>query len=198
MKWMGLTGGLASGKTTVAGLLRSKGYPVIDADEIARLVVRPGSPGLQAVLSTFGQELRLPDGTLDRRALGRKVFGQPQELLKLEAIVHPLVQDEVLNRRKAFARQGFRLAFYDVPLLFERGLSGFDGTVVVSTTEEKQRERLRDRDHLDEGEIANRLASQLPMAQKVLQADYVLRNDRDLAYLESQVDDLLSKLKETP
>lgn len=195
MKWIGLTGGLASGKSTVARLLRTKGYPVIDADELAKDVVAAGTPGLAKVIQEFGNDLRLPDGSLDRRALGRKVFGDAGALARLEAIIHPLVQAETLARRKAFASRGFRLAFYDVPLLFEKNLEGFDAVVVVSAPEHVRRARAGARDGLSLDEIDRRLASQLPMDHKIARADHVVTNDADFASLEAQVDALLEKLK---
>lgn len=198
MKWIGLTGGLGSGKSTVARLLRTKGYPVIDADELAKDVVAAGTKGQREVVQEFGADVLLADGQLDRRALGRKVFGHPDRLLKLESIIHPLVQFEVETRRKAFASQGFRLAFYDVPLLFEKNIPGFDAVVVVAAPEPLRRSRVAMRDGLGEEEILRRLASQLPMDVKEAKADHVLRNDGDLAHLEAQVDDLVLKLKEDP
>lgn len=194
MKWIGLTGGLASGKSTVARLLRAKGYPVIDADEIAKNVVAPGTKGLAEVLAEFGKDLRLPDGSLDRNALGQRVFGLPDRLLKLESIIHPLVQAEASARRKAFASQGFRLAFYDVPLLFEKNLTGFDAVVVVSAPEDLRRVRVASRDGLSAADITKRLAAQTPLAEKEARADIVLKNDGDLASLEAQVDDMLIRL----
>lgn len=198
MKWIGLTGGLASGKSTVARLLRTKGYPVIDADELAKSAVAPGSPGLQSVLREFGSDLLRPDGSLDRRELGRRVFGKPDQLAKLEALIHPAVQAETAARRKAFASQGFRLAFYDVPLLYEKNLTGFDAVVVVTAPLDVQKARLRARDGLADEEIVKRLASQLSMAEKEARADHVLRNDGDLAFLERQVDDLTKVLTGDP
>lgn len=192
MKWIGLTGGLASGKSTVARLLRSRGYPVIDADELAKDVVGPGTPGLRQVIQEFGADVQGPDGSLDRRALGRKVFGFPEKLLRLETIIHPLVQAEVNARRKAFASQGFRLAFYDVPLLFEKKLTGFDAVVVVTATEEVRRQRIKLRDNLTDEEIERRLASQIPMGEKERQATHILENHGDVKELENQVDRLLA------
>lgn len=194
MKWIGLTGGLGSGKTTVARMLRTKGYPVVDADEIARAAVAPGTEGLREVLAHFGGDLRRSDGTLDRRALGRRVFGEPEKLLKLESLLHPRVQAEVSARRKAFASQGFRVAFYDVPLLFEKNLEGFDAIVVVTAPEDVRQARVKARDNLSDAEIVQRLASQIPLSEKEARATFVLRNDGDLGHLEMQVDDLIKVL----
>lgn len=191
MKWIGLTGGLASGKSTVARLLRLRGYPVIDADELAKDVVAPGTPGLRQIFQEFGEDVRAEDGSLDRRALGRKVFGFPERLLRLESIIHPLVQAETNARRRAFATQGFRLAFYDVPLLFEKKLVGFDAILVVTATEEIRRARIKSRDNLSDEEIERRLASQIPMTEKEKGATYLIHNQGDLSSLEAQIDELL-------
>lgn len=194
MKWIGLTGGLASGKSTVARMLRERGYPVIDADEISRQVVARGTVGLSKILSQFGADLMLPSGELDRRGLGRKVFGDQTARLQLEAIIHPLVQNEVARLRTDYMKQGHRLAFYDVPLLFEKNIPGFDATIVVSAPADLQRTRMRGRDGLSEDEITARLASQLPMSEKEKKATHVLINSSTLENLEKALEDLLPKL----
>lgn len=195
MKWIGLTGGLGSGKSTVTGFLRQRGYPVVDADEIARFVVEPGTPGLRSVAAEFGADLVRPDGSLDRALLASRVFGHPERLLKLESLLHPLVQQETTRRRGDLTKAGFQIAFYDVPLLYEKKIEGFDAVVVVVTTLPLQRQRLRQRNaNWSEDEIDRRLKSQLPMEQKEKLAHHVLRNDGDLAHLEKQVDELMKKL----
>jgi dephospho-CoA kinase len=195
MKWIGLTGGLASGKTTVANLLRTKGLPVIDADQIAKDVVALGTPGLSNVIKEFGDDLRRPDGSLDRQRLGEKVFGDPARLLQLENLLHPLVQAEVSRLRANYEKQGHALAFYDVPLLFEKNLTGFDAVVVVSSSEERQRARMKSRNGWSDDEIDRRLSSQIPLKEKVLKATHVIHNDAGLSELETGVDELLKKLR---
>lgn len=120
MKWIGLTGGIASGKSTVAQLLRDAQIPVIDADEIARGVVAQGGEGLTKVVSHFGQQILNSDGSLNRKKLGQKVFGRPEELRVLENILHPLVKAETTRRRQSLEQQNLPVAIYDVPLLFEK------------------------------------------------------------------------------
>lgn len=195
MKWIGLTGGIACGKSTVSRLLKEKGIPVVDADEIAKEVVTPGSPGLKSVIQTFGQEFLQHDGRLNRRKLGQHVFGHPGLLHQLESILHPLVREETRRRRRELEDKGEPLAIYDVPLLFETKIQDqFDEIVVVSCTKEQQRERLRRRNVWSEDEIEMRIASQIPIQFKEAEADFVLANNQDEQHLLSEVDRLIQWL----
>lgn len=197
MKWIGLTGGIASGKSTVSRFLLERSIPVIDADEIAREVVRPGSPGLTSVVEAFGEKILLPDGSLDRRKLGQVVFGHPELLHRLESVLHPLIREETRRRRRLLEAQGESLAVYDIPLLFEtKAQDQFDSIVVVSCTKEQQRERLRRRGNLSESEIEERIASQIPLQFKEKEADFVLQNNRDEQHLKKETDRLLKWLEE--
>ena len=125
MKWIGLTGGIGTGKSTVGQLLRSLGLTVIDADEIARFVVQPGEPGLQALARVFGPAILNPDGTLHRAALGKRVFQNETERNQVERILHPLIRLETEKRKKACEERGEKIAIYDVPLLFEKNMEAF-------------------------------------------------------------------------
>src|SRR4051794_33615719 len=116
MLWVGITGPMGSGKSTVAHLLRQMGFAVLDADDVARKVLGPGTPGEKEVLKTFGEHLVDKQGRLDRRALGRVVFRKPVELEKLEKLIHPRVRDEVAQQRERLVASGAGAAFYDVPL----------------------------------------------------------------------------------
>lgn len=194
MKWVGLTGGLGSGKSTVASILRTKGWPVIDADQIARQVLDPGTEGLTKVLQVFGPDLLLPNGELNRAELGRRVFGFPEKLLKLESIIHPRVQAEVQKQKQQLSQLGFKMAFYDVPLLFEKKLSGFDAVVVVNAPPDVVRERLRKRNGWSEEEIDARLGAQIPLTKKTASADHVIQNTGSLHDLEAEVDRVLADL----
>lgn len=196
MKWIALTGGIACGKSTVSQMLRDKSIPVIDADEIAREVVQKDSPGLKLVVESFGEDLLLEDGSLDRRKLGQKVFGHPEMLRKLETITHPLIRAETARRREALEKKGERLAIYDIPLLFEtKAQSQFDAIIVVTCTKIQQKERLQRRTQWSESEIEMRLASQLPLSLKEQEAQFVLHNDRDEKHLLQEVSRLLKWLE---
>jgi dephospho-CoA kinase len=196
MKWIGLTGGIATGKSTVSELLKASGQAVIDADQIARTVVQVGSPGLKAVVTEFGPEILSTDGSLDRKKMGQLVFGKPEKLAKLEAILHPLIKVETAVRRKQLEEQKIAFAFYDVPLLFEKNMEAdFDFIVLVEASPETQQERMKARDGLSDHEISNRLSSQLPMAKKVAKSNYVIHNHGSTEDLKLQVSDFLQKLQ---
>lgn len=196
MKWIGLTGGIACGKSTVAQLLVQQSYPLVDADTIARDVVAPGTPGLESVIQAFGPDMRAADGSLDREKLGAKIFSQPDQRKKLESILHPLIRTEVQRLRGELEKAGHALAFYDIPLLFEtKAQSLFDEIVVVTCKPEQQRERLRKRNGLSDEEIEKRLASQMPMSLKEEQANFVLHNDGDQAHLMKEFQRLVDWLK---
>ena len=196
MTWIGLTGGIGSGKSTVAKALRLKGFAVIDADEMARRAVSPGSPGLNAVVQTFGQKILNPDGSLDRKALGAAVFSDASQLETLEKIIHPQVQELVRKERELLERQGHTLLFYDVPLLYEKALEKqFDAVLVVDCPEPERIRRVQLRDGLSETEIKKRLAHQLPLENKVKKAHYVVENQGDLKDLETQLDRIIEKMK---
>lgn len=195
MKWIGLTGGIATGKSTVAKILRDQGLPVIDADSLAREVVEPGTVGLEQVKSVFGPDVINADGTLNRSTLGKIIFTNPDQRLKLESILHPLIQEKKNAERLRLEREGCRLAFYDIPLLFEKNLEGdFDATVLVYASPEDQRARLRERDGLDEAAIEARLKSQLPIDDKMKRATYVIFNRGSLAELKAAVQTVLAEL----
>jgi dephospho-CoA kinase len=171
-------------------MLRDRGYNVIDADEVAREVVRGGTPGLKAIVQEFGDVL-LPDGDLDRRKLGQIVFGNPDRLHVLEAITHPLIRKEIARRRQTLEDMKTPLAIYDIPLLFEtHAQDNFDKIVVISCTRNQQKERLLRRNQLTESEIEMRIASQIPIASKEAEADFVLQNNRDEQHLLKEVERL--------
>lgn len=196
MKWIGLTGGIACGKSTVSRLLATRHIPIVDADEIAREVVRPGSPGLEKIVRDFGPGFLKQDGTLDRRKLGQHVFGHPELLHRLESILHPLIREETQRRRQSLEESGAPLVIYDIPLLFEtKSQNQFDHIIVISCTKVQQKERLR-RQNWSEDEIEMRIASQIPLPFKEQEADFVLYNNRDEQHLLAEVDRLLKWLEE--
>lgn len=196
MKWLGLTGGIACGKSTVSRMLMERNVPVIDADLIAKEIVLPGSPGLKSIEREFGSDIILQDGNLDRRKLGQKVFGNPDQLHKLEEITHPLIRAEVRRRRRSLEDMNEPLAIYDIPLLFEtKAEDQFDGIIVISCTREQQRERLRRRNQWTEEEIEMRIASQIPIQFKEEKADFVLYNNKDEQHLLKEVQRLMQWLE---
>ncbi|MBE3590028.1 MAG: dephospho-CoA kinase [Firmicutes bacterium] len=185
---IGLTGGIASGKSTAAAALRAAGAPVVDADALAREVVEPGRPAYDAVVRAFGPSVLLPDGRLDRAALARIVFRDEARRRELEAIVHPAVGAEIeawLARQEA---AGERAAVLEIPLLFE---SGWDRRVhecwVVDVPPEMQVERLVRRDGLTPEEARARLAAQMPREERLRRATRVFRNDGDVEALRAAV-----------
>jgi dephospho-CoA kinase len=195
MKWVGLTGGIATGKSTAAKALRARGAAVIDADELAREAVAPGSRGLAELVAEFGPEALGASGELDRRALGNVVFADPSKLKRLEAIVHPRVRAQCRERREALERAGQAIAFYDVPLLFEKGMAGeFDLTVAILCAPDAQKARLMARNGLTEAEARARISAQLPIAEKARLATVVLWNDGTIAELERKLDAFLATL----
>lgn len=192
MLWIGLTGGLASGKTTVTEILRKKGIAVVCADQLARLAVANGSAGFQHVLSSFGADILDATGQLDRKKLGEKVFSDKTSLLRLESIVHPIVRQLGTSMREKYKSEGHKIAFYDVPLLFEKNMQSlFDKIVLVITTPENQLKRAVLRDALSENEIRNRLKNQMPMNEKIKQADFIIENNAGLPELELEVEKML-------
>jgi dephospho-CoA kinase len=190
----GLTGGLGSGKSSVAGHYRELGLPVIDADALARAVVAPGSAGLAEIVREFGPDM-LREGALDRRRLADVVFTDPAARERLEAITHPRIQarrDELLGELEA---AGEPLVGYEVPLLFERGLeAGLRPVVVVSVPEALQIERAMLRDHSTEAMVRARLDAQLPLAEKAARADYVIDNAGPLATTLVAADEVLRQI----
>lgn len=192
---VGLTGGIASGKSTVASMLSDAGFFVLDADDLARRAVEPGSPGLDAIRRRFGDVVR-EDGSLDREALGRIVFSDPEARNDLNRIVHPEVRRRARAAMEAAEARGEPVAIYDVPLLFEAGLEDeFDMVVVVYVPESVQRARLVTRDGRGDEDADRRIASQLPMAQKSARAHVVIDNAGPLEETRAQVNRLIAKLR---
>ena len=183
---IGLTGGIGSGKSAVSHMLAARGATVVDADLVAREVVAPGTPGLAAVVAEFGEHLLLPDGSLDRPALGAVVFADPERLAALNAIVHPLVAERTAE---LFAQASGDLVVHDVPLLVENGLQdAYEAVVVVAAEPATQRRRLVELRGMTPQEADQRIAAQAPLAAKLAVATHVIRNDGTLQELEEQVE----------
>jgi dephospho-CoA kinase len=195
IKLVGLTGGIGSGKSTVGKMVQRLGVPLIDADQLAREVVQPGTPALAEIAREW-PEVIAADGTLDRRRLGAKVFAEPAARQRLEAITHPRIQERMRQQVTALAAQGHRLVFYEASLLVEAGrASEFDTLVVVTATEEQQLARTMARDGSSHEHALARLRAQLPLSEKQKLATHLIDNSGDLAATEAQVKALVDQLR---
>ncbi|MBI3576241.1 MAG: dephospho-CoA kinase [Gammaproteobacteria bacterium] len=182
---VGLTGGIGSGKSTVAMLFARHGVPVIDTDEIARTLAAPGEPAHREIVSAFGRKVLDSTGGINRAWLRQTVFGNPPERRRLEAILHPRIRAEVVARTSAL-RAAYCLVV--VPLLIEAGFTDLVGRVLVVDADESLRlERAKARGGLSEAEIRNIMASQLDRQERLRKADDVITNNSDLAHLEREV-----------
>jgi len=191
---IGLTGSIASGKSTVSEMLKKKGFPIVDADEIARLVVEPGSPVLLEISRAFGLGVLHADGSLNREKMGERIFNNVEERQKLNGIIHPAIRQEMVRQKEQWLSTGSKSVIMDIPLLFESRLQSFvDKIIVVSVTPEIQKERLIARNVLSEEEADARIRSQLPIEEKELSADAVLRNNGPVEETERQLNEVLSK-----
>jgi dephospho-CoA kinase len=181
IKVVGLTGGIACGKSTLAGFLRERGVPVVDADEVARAVVAPGRDAHAEIVAAFGQGVVAPDGAIDRRALAARVFADPQTRKRLEAITHPRILEESERRFRALEAAGERVVVYEAALLVETGRHmKMDALVVVSCAPEVQERRLVAQKGFSPEDARARIAAQRPLAEKEAVADVVVRNDGTL------------------
>jgi dephospho-CoA kinase len=195
LKVFGLTGGIGSGKSTVAQLFAARGVPVVDADALAREVVVPGAPA-NADIAAAWPEAIAADGTIDRKRLGDIVFTDATARARLEAILHPRIAAAADARLAALAREGHWLALYEATLLVESGRwREFDGLIVVTASSETQIARAMARDKLSRSQAEARLRAQLPTEEKVRAATHVIDNDGGVAATEAQVDALLAKLR---
>lgn len=198
MLLVGLTGGIGSGKTEVSNRLAALGAVVIDADKVAREVVEPSTPGLRQVVDAFGPGILRDDGSLDREGLGRIVFGDPDKLAQLNAIVHPLVGARIADVMADVEREHpDAVVVYDVPLLVENGLhERYEAVVVVAAAPETQLRRLVEQRGMTEADARARIGAQAPLEAKLAVADYVIDNDGDIAALDPQVEQVWRDLVE--
>ena len=198
MKLVGLTGGIASGKSTVAKILTKLGAAIVDADVLSREVVAPGQEGWKEIVATFGSEVLQADQTLDRQKLRTLIFNNPDARKQLEAIIHPRVRALAERRIRDHGEAGYAVVVYEVPLLFEGNLQEWLRPVIlVACDVEIQRQRLRQRDGLDAAAAQKHIDAQMSLEEKRKLADYVIENDGSLADLESQVRAVLAKIEAT-
>jgi dephospho-CoA kinase len=194
---VGLTGGVATGKSTVAEMFKQCGAAVIDADLLARQVVEPGKPAWREIVQLFGKTVLNQDRFLDRQALGNIVFRNPKKRRQLERIIHPRVAREQQRLVRRIAKHKPRsVVLYEVPLLFEAGVDKrVDQIIVVSADRETQIARLKKRNGLSRAEALRRIHSQMPLTKKIRQADHVLNGTLPRPSLRKQVDQLFKSLR---
>lgn len=174
---VGLTGGIASGKSVVSKTLKELGLPIIDADLIAREMVRPNEEGYRDIVDHFGKGILNPDQTINRRKLAKIIFSDSKEREGLNSILHPRIVEKIKRRIRDFKERGERIVILDAALLIEAGeLSLADKLIVVTVSPKIQVKRLVQRDHLTEREAKERIATQMPLSEKVKLADYVIDN----------------------
>lgn len=191
----GLSGGIGSGKSTVARMFAARGVPVVDADALAREVVAPGTVGNAEIAAAWPRAVG-PDGAVDRKALAAIVFADADARAKLERITHPLIQEASASRLQDLAAEGHPLAIYEAALLVESGRwRDFDGLIVVTASPERQIERAVARGGMSRQEAEARVKAQLSTEEKARLATHVIDNDGTLAETEAQVDRLLAKLR---
>ncbi|MBG9453582.1 dephospho-CoA kinase [Lysinibacillus sphaericus] len=190
---IGLTGSIASGKSTVVKMMTALGLPIVDADIVARDVVEPGTETLKLIVENFGQNILLEDGSLNRAKLGDIIFHEPVKRKMLNDIMHPAIRKEMLRQRDAYIEGGEKHVVMDIPLLFENKLQHFvERIIVVSVSEEVQLRRLMERNNLSKEDALARMHSQLPMSVKEKGAHAVIYNNENLEQTEQQLKKILT------
>lgn len=185
---LGLTGGIATGKSTVSNMIKEIGIPVIDADLAARAVVDVGEEAYQNIINHFGKEILTEDGTINRERLGSIVFHDEKQREVLNSIVHPAVRKRMLRERDELVEEGHRAIVMDIPLLFESDLAHMvDKVIVVFTDEDIQLQRLMERNRLSEKEAKARISSQIPITEKISLADAVINNNGSINETKRQL-----------
>ncbi|MEH7452536.1 dephospho-CoA kinase [Gottfriedia acidiceleris] len=194
-KIFGLTGSIASGKSTVSNFLKELNVPIVDADVIAKEVVEIGQPAYKKIVEAFGSEILLDSGEINRPFLGSIIFNSKEKRLQLNEIVHPEVRREMKEQADRYIKQGEPLVILDIPLLYEgNSIELVEKVIVVTVSEENQLKRLMDRNGLSKEDALLRIASQIPVKEKAARADYVIDNNGDFEDTKRQVKDLLNKI----
>ena len=192
---IGLTGGIATGKSTVSRFFQALGVEVIDADRLAREIVEPGKVALQEIVDTFGDALLNKDGTLNRSRLGVKIFQDDEARKAVEAITHPRIAQAMFDQARQHFEAGHQWVLYDAALLVETGTHRFlDALIVVDCPASIQRRRLRQRDQLDADEAQQRMDSQMPLEDKRQAADFIIDNGGSLDDTREQVQQLKRRI----
>ena len=192
---VGLTGGIASGKSTVSRLLGQVGFPIIDADLVAHRLQQPGQPGFERLVERFGRSIVTMDGSLDRQRLGQCVFNNQDARNQLNQVMQPLIRENIMGQLASFKKAAVPAVILDVPLLFEQGYDeDCDLVVVVTVDKATQLSRLMKRDGLSQAAAQARVAAQMPLNEKVARADIVIDNNGDDNHLRQQVAQLVKRL----
>ena len=195
MLLIGLTGGIGSGKSTVAAMLRDQGIRVVDADQIAREVVEPGQPALAELVEVFGQGILNDDGSLNRQELANRAFATEEATNALNTITHPRIEQETQRQFDLAAAEKENFLVYDMPLLVERGLhEEMDMVIVVHTDIEERVRRLVEHRGLDEDDVRRRMSHQVDDVTRLASADVLIDNNGSVDHLRKQVDDFLATL----
>jgi dephospho-CoA kinase len=193
---IGLTGGIASGKSTASQILQAKGIPVVDADKIAREVVEPGKEAYEKVVAFFGSEILREDKTINRPRLGEIIFNDKEKRSRLNEIVHPSIRAEMKRQAIFYIENGFSLVVLDIPLLFESKLTHMvEQTWLIYADPEVQLKRLMMRDGFSETQAISRINSQMPIDEKRELADVVIENNGSMAELEEKLSILINQLR---
>lgn len=195
-KIIGLTGQTGAGKSTVSGIFAKSGFALIDADQISRLVVEPGKPCLAELFDYFGNAVRNPDNSLNRKALAKIVFTDQKKLESLNSITHPFITEEIFRQINAYHKDGHKLILLDAPTLFESRASDFcDMIISVLAPPEIRCSRIMQRDGMTEEAARERMNAQLPEEFFIQHSDYVIRNQSDLAGLYALAEEVAEKIK---
>ncbi|MEY8531455.1 dephospho-CoA kinase [Lactobacillus taiwanensis] len=193
--FLGLTGGIASGKSTADEFFKKKKIPIIDSDLIAHQIMEIGQNGYKAVVDYFGTDILTDNQTINRRKLGEIVFNDQAKLKKLNSLTHPLVHQEIKRQMEQYRLNQEKLVVIDVPLLFESGFESLcDGVLVISISPELQLKRLMKRNNFTEKEALSRINNQMPLSEKEKRATYVVANTGTINDLEKKLSDLLQKI----
>lgn len=196
MKLIGLTGGIGSGKSTVAQLLVRHGWELVDADQIARDIVEPGQPALTELAQAFGEDILQEDGSLDRGLLASRAFSSREKTAVLNSITHPRINEETQARFDAARQAGADFVVYDMPLLVDKGLhKDMDATIVVDVDAEERVRRLVAYRGLDEEDARRRIAAQIPDDVRRAAADFIIDNNGPREALDEQVEGVVEKLR---
>jgi dephospho-CoA kinase len=195
VKLVGLTGGIASGKSTVATMLRELGAKIINADDLARAIVQPGKEAWKEIVAAFGTEVLRPDRAIDREKLRTTIFQDAAARKRLDSITHPRIRALAQARAQELAAKGAAIVIYEAPLLFENEAHlWLRPVILVACDDFLQRRRLKARDRLNDAEIEQHIKAQMPLSEKRTLADFVIENNGDLEDLKKQVKEVWTKL----